>query len=234
MNHDRSLVFSLLIDEGEIKSLREIEINLDSRELMLSAYRIFEHKVELRSIECCFTWDFFVVEIKITTDVSECSFGSLPDFFTTEIFLFVFASDTERYSVAIEHPHRLVEDLDNLDYRRDLRLQLTDTTKQMPIILSDRTHTSQSGKLSCLLISIDRRRFEISDRHITIGELIICEELHMMRTIHWLEIEVFITRPTVHFEHIIEVMLRMTRHIVEIFFGNMWRPDTTVAFVFVQ
>lgn len=95
MNHDWSLVFSLFIDEGEIKSLWEIEIDLTGSQLMLSAYRIFEHEVELRPVKCCFARDFFVVEFEITTDISECSLGSRSNFFSTQIFLFVVASDTE-------------------------------------------------------------------------------------------------------------------------------------------
>ena len=95
MDHNWSLIFSLLIHKREIKSLWEIEVDLTSSKLMLSAYRITEHKVELRTIKCCFTWDFFVVEFEIATDVSECSLSSGSDFLTTQIFLFVFASDTE-------------------------------------------------------------------------------------------------------------------------------------------
>ena len=102
----------------------------------------------------------------------------------------------------------------------------------MPVILSNRPHTSQTRKLTCLFISIYRRRFKITNRHITIAKLIISENLHMMRTVHRLHKEVFLL--SLYSKKLISKLIRMPWGFVEVFFGKVRSSHPFIAFIFVK
>ncbi len=55
-----------------------------------------------------------------------------------------------------------------------------------------------------------------------------------MRTIHRFYMKFFLARSAPHREHIFEIVPRMSARNVEIFFCEVWRPDSKVSFIFMK
>jgi len=64
--------------------------------------------------------------------------------------------------------------------------------EKMTVILRDGADAGQSSELAGLLITIYGRRFEITDGHIPVRELLGREDLHVVRAVHGFHAEMFL------------------------------------------
>ena len=145
MDDDWLLVFSLFVFEREFESVWLIEVTLDRRELPLTSDRVFEHEVELRSVERRFSWHRLIVESTRYRCVFEGFLGDLPDIVSSEIFLWsTHITNREGYPVAIHETKCRIKLFDDIDDRADFFLDLAYATEEVSIILSDRSDTSEA------------------------------------------------------------------------------------------
>ena len=144
MNNNWSFLLSLFIDKRKFKSLRQIKIQLTRCKLPLSTNSIFKHKIKFRSIKSGFSFYFFERKFFTLTYIFQCSFSLFPYFISAKIMFFIISPKRKSYSISIQHMHSRIKFFYNFDYSHYFLMDLTNTTKEMSIILSNRPYTSKT------------------------------------------------------------------------------------------
>src|SRR5829696_35543 len=85
VNHDRPVRFVVFADVLELKTLRQIEVELDRRQLPGAANRVLDTNINLRPVERGFAFDTLVRNPAAVQSINQSNLTTFPIRIRTEI-----------------------------------------------------------------------------------------------------------------------------------------------------
>src|ERR1041385_5169431 len=186
MNHDRLVRLVVFADVLELKTLRQIEVKLDCRQLPRAPDRIFDTNVDLRTIERCFTFDARVRNAAAIQSIGQSSFGAGPVLIRAEEHTVVVASDGELDLIVVK-AKRLVDVKGEVDAGNNLSAHRLRRTKKVCVVLRKPAHANQPVQRAGKLGAITRAKLRVTQRQITIGMLRRLVNTDVKRAVHRLD-----------------------------------------------
>ena len=153
MDHHRCLLRIVLVGIFQLEALRQVIVHLNSTKLPTTANSVLNHEVEFRTIESGLTVFNLGRQSFLLTSLNNSLLGQCPIFVSTNILIVVVRITQRNLSLEIESEGG-EHDADDIHNVQELLLNLIWATEQVCIILCERTYTSQSVKLTTLLVTV--------------------------------------------------------------------------------
>ena len=143
MNHHRPMILSIASLVPQIKSFREIVIDLNGSKLPLTSDNVFDNEINFRPIERCLSLFFGPIDPKFCSSRTACLFRSIPAFGLTDVFVSVWISESNTNTIIV-HAKNGKDGLNQLDASHDFVCDLVFGNEQMGIILRESTDSGKS------------------------------------------------------------------------------------------
>ena len=140
MKHDRTYLGAVFFNISQIKSLRQIHVQLNGTALPFSSQRILDMEIQLRTIECSVSRIHLIILSCMNAGICQCFFTLLPNRQISNVFLF----RTCRKLDAIAQSEHRIYTVDKLNQLHNFAFNLIGTHKDMCIILCKCTDAEQS------------------------------------------------------------------------------------------
>jgi len=136
VNNVGTMVFSIGSDVAQAKALRQIEVELNGRDLPCPAQCIFDLNVELGAIECTAAFVDLVIEVESTQCPAQRIDGSLPLIAVPHGFLGLGAQEDPEV-LKLKCAEKV---FDELQHSNHFILELFRTTENVSVILGKASH----------------------------------------------------------------------------------------------
>ena len=193
--HHRRLLSVVFGGIFQLETLRQIVIYLNGPKLPATADGVFHHKIEFGTVEGCFAVSNLGIEAFLFAGFFDGGFALFPDLVGADILLRVFRVAQTDLCLEILEPEDLEHCLNNIHHAQELILHLVGTTKNVGIVLRERTHTRKAVKLAAFLISINGSELCNAQGQIFVRPGLPGKHLAVVRTVH-------------RFEHILLIFFR--------------------------
>ena len=195
VNHHRSLLRVVLSSIFEVEALWQIVVDLDSTELPTASDSIFNHEVELRTVESCLTLNLVSLQTLLAAGLTDGVLTLVPDLVRTDIFLGVLRIAERNLCLVVAKTKYLEDFLNDVDNGLEFSFHLIRAYEDMSIVLSECAHTCKSVKLTALLVAEHCSELRDTQWKILIRPGLAGINLAVVRAVH-------------RFEHILLVLLR--------------------------
>src|SRR5215213_296676 len=227
VNHDRPVRFVVFADVFELKTLWQIEVELDRRQLPGAANRVLDTNINLRPVERRFAFDTLVRNPAAVQSINQSRFTTFPIGIRTEVSTLVLAPDGKLDFVILK-AKRLVDIEGKLDATDDLAAHRFRSAEDVCVVLRKPTRTNQPVQRARKLSSVARSQLSVTQRQIPVRMLRRLIDTDVKRAVHRLDAKLL----ALEFhrrEHGVDIVDFMPAREPQLAFGNMRREDEPVA-----
>ena len=187
VNHYRAMLFAVLADVLRVKSLRKLEVELNSSALPRSADRIGEVEVDLRAIERTVALVYDVGQFKFVQSLSQRVGGVFPILFRADAVV----GAGGKFHVILE-TEQAVNLVDQTDNAFDFGGYLLGRHINVRVVLSETTNSHKSVELPRTLVTMNESEFAYSHREILITSRFEFINKHSARAVHRFDSVIFV------------------------------------------
>ena len=215
MHHDRLLARAVFSDVLQAEALREVEVELHSRELPQAADCVHPPDVDLRAVKCRFARDDRVFDLFFFQNLFERIGGSFPLIVAADKILAIIRIPGGKLSLKLIETEILQHIQRKIQASRDFRFDLVRRAENMRVVLSKSAHSQQSVHYPRALVAIDSPEFAQPHRQIAIRLQRILINQDVPRTIHRLQ-TIFGIVEFHRVEHVLRVVAFVSRGVEEL------------------
>src|SRR5262245_21453399 len=230
VHHERRLRFILRADVFETEPLRQVEIDLNRRELPQPFDRVHDLEVDLRPVERRLVLHPRIRQPVFVQSLGQCRLGQTPDIVRAQILRMIGQVTDRKLSLVLE-AESLKNEVHQVEAALDLRFQLLRRAEDVRVVLREPARPHQPVRDARTFVAIDRAVFGQPHRQVAVRPLARSVNLDVERAVHRLEpvfypLVLLILQPRI--EHIL-VHLQMAGDSEQFRLRDVRRVDEAVA-----
>src|SRR5262245_57230817 len=230
VHHDRLMRLVVRADVFEAEPLRQVEIDLNRRELPQPFDRVHDLEVDLRTVERRLVLNPRIRQPVFVQSLGQRRLRQAPDVVRTEILRMV-RRVTDRKLGLVFESESLKDEVHQVETAFDLRFQLLRRAEDVGVVLRESARPHQPVRDARTLVAINRAVFRQPNRQVAIRTLARSVNLDVERAIHRLEpvfyaLVLLILQPRV--EHVL-VHLQVAGDSEKLRLRDIRRVDEAVA-----
>ena len=187
VNHHRALVGAVLRDVLELEALRQVEVELDGRDLPGAADGVAGLHRDLRAVEGGAARIVDELEVGFLGDLGERVGGLLPDLVGADVLVRVLGGQLE---VEVGQAKVLEQVQHEGEQAGELVLHLLAGAVDVGVVLGEAAHAGQAVDLAGLLVAVHGAELEEAQRQLAVGALTGLEDQVVHRAVHRLQVVV--------------------------------------------
>ena len=211
MDHDGHVIGVVGANIREAEPCGHLEVELDRAHLPRAADRVGHVQVDLGPVERTLAGARHVVDAAALERGLERRFGDVPVLVGAQLVV-----GPERELGLRYDSEDAVEQVDVVEAREDLVLDLVERAEDVGVVLGHVPHPQEAVQRPRQLVPVQRRGLGVAQRQLAVAAALAAEEQHVARAVHRLQaVRLGLALPR-HEEHVVAELLPVARRLPEL------------------